>query len=105
MSADKEPLEPGAPAPNRQIISLQYLRAVAALLVVFHHVRNPGNGLFNPISHWNFGQAGVDMFFLISGYIMYAVARQERPVRFLQRRIVRIVPLYWIATLFLLFSG
>jgi exopolysaccharide production protein ExoZ len=84
-----------------QIVSLQYLRAAAALLVVFHHVRNPSNGLFNPIASWNFGQAGVDMFFLISGYIMYAVARQERPIRFLRRRIIRIVPLYWIATLFL----
>ena len=102
MSAHKARPELGTR--NRQIVSLQYLRAVAALLVVFHHVRNPGNGLFNPIGHWNFGQAGVDMFFLISGYIMYAVARQERPVRFLQRRIVRIVPLYWIATLFLYFQ-
>jgi exopolysaccharide production protein ExoZ len=67
-------------------------------------VRNPGNGLFDPIGHWNFGQAGVDMFFLISGFIMYSIARQERPVRFLRRRIIRIVPLYWIATFFLYFQ-
>jgi exopolysaccharide production protein ExoZ len=80
---------------------LQYLRAAAALLVVFHHVRNPGNGLFDPIGHWKWGQGGVDMFFLISGFIMYSVARQDRPIRFLRRRIIRIVPLYWIATLFL----
>ena len=84
-----------------EIVSLQYLRAAAAMLVVFHHARNPSNGLFNPIAHWNFGQAGVDMFFLISGYIMYTVARNEQPIRFLRRRIIRIVPLYWIATLFL----
>lgn len=83
---------------------MQYLRAVAALLVVFHHVRNPGNGLFDPVGHWNWGQSGVDMFFLISGFIMYSVARQERPIRFLQRRIIRIVPLYWIATFFLYFQ-
>lgn len=82
-----------------QIVSLQYLRAVAALLVLFHHVRNPINGLFNPIEHWNFGEAGVDMFFLISGYVMYAVARNDQPMRFLRRRIIRIVPLYWLATL------
>lgn len=86
---------------QEEIVSLQYLRAAAALLVVFHHVRNPGNGLFNPIAHWQFGQAGVDLFFLISGYIMYAVARSDHPIRFLRRRIIRIVPLYWIATLFL----
>jgi exopolysaccharide production protein ExoZ len=88
----------------QEILSLQYLRAVAALLVVFHHVRNPGNGLFDPIGHWKWGQSGVDMFFLISGFIMYSVAREERPVRFLQRRIIRIVPLYWIATFFLYFQ-
>ncbi len=86
---------------HAQIVSLQYLRAVAALLVVFHHVQNPNNGLFNPIAHWTFGQAGVDMFFLISGYIMYAVASADHPIRFLRRRIIRIVPLYWVATLFL----
>lgn len=94
----------GARAHGEQIVSLQYLRAVAALLVVFHHVRNPNNGLFNPIADWNFGQAGVDMFFLISGYIMYSVARTDRPIRFLRRRIIRIVPLYWVATLFLCFQ-
>jgi exopolysaccharide production protein ExoZ len=90
--------------PRQQLLSLQYLRAVAAILVVFHHVRNPPNGLFNPISHWDFGQAGVDMFFLISGYIMYSVARTQQPISFLRRRIIRIVPLYWIATLFLYFQ-
>lgn len=94
----------GARTRNEQIVSLQYLRAFAALLVVFHHVRNPSNGLFNPIAGWNFGQAGVDMFFLISGYIMYSVARTDRPIRFLRRRIIRIVPLYWLATLFLCFQ-
>jgi exopolysaccharide production protein ExoZ len=85
----------------REIISLQYLRAVAALLVVFHHARNPGNGLFDPISHWNFGQAGVDMFFLISGYIMFAVAKADPPIQFLMRRLIRIAPLYWLATILL----
>ncbi len=89
---------------RREILSLQYLRAVAALLVVFHHVRNPGNGLFDPIGHWIFGQAGVDMFFLISGYIMYAVARTQRPIQFLKRRIIRIVPLYWVASFLLYFQ-
>lgn len=83
---------------------MQYLRAIAALLVVFHHVRNPANGLFDPVGHWSFGQAGVDMFFLISGYIMFAVAGSQRPVQFLKRRIIRIIPLYWFATFLLYFQ-
>ena len=89
---------------DRRSVAVQYLRGVAALLVVFHHVRNPGNGLFDPIAHWQFGQAGVDLFFLISGYIMYSVARDQRAGDFLWRRVVRIVPLYWIATFFLYFQ-
>lgn len=41
------------------------------------------------------------MFFLISGYIMFAVARKQRPIQFLKRRIIRIVPLYWFASFLL----
>lgn len=84
--------------------SIQYLRALAALLVVFHHARNPAPGFFNPLETFGFGQAGVDVFFVISGFIMYAAAKDEPPVEFLRRRLIRIAPLYWIATLLLAVS-
>ena len=46
------------------------------------------------------GQAGVDVFFVISGFIMWMVtAEPVGPAQFLWHRVVRIVPLYWIATL------
>lgn len=82
-----------------QWMSIQYLRAIAALMVVLHHVRNPEPWLFNPLSGVTFGQAGVDIFFVISGFIMYAAARDEVPGTFVYRRLVRVAPLYWCATL------
>ncbi|MET0749382.1 MAG: acyltransferase [Rhizobium sp.] len=69
---------------------MQSLRAVAALLVLFYHV---SDGRFDA------GGAGVDMFFLISGFIMGTIGAKERPRSFLIKRLVRIAPLYWLITL------
>ncbi|MGK6324147.1 acyltransferase family protein [Sphingomonas sp. DT-51] len=80
-------------------LSIQYLRAIAALLVVLHHARNPEPWLFNPLAGLSLGQSGVDIFFVISGFIMYAAARDEPAGQFVYRRIVRVAPLYWLATI------
>jgi exopolysaccharide production protein ExoZ len=47
--------------------------------------------------HFAFGAAGVDLFFVISGFVMWhgAVSSPQTPGRFWSRRIRRIVPLYW----------
>lgn len=71
--------------------SIQYLRALAAVAVVAHHS-------LHGVSR-NFLAAGVDLFFVISGFIMYSVGSREAVRTFLKRRIVRVVPLYWFATL------
>ena len=87
------------------ILGIQYLRAIAALMVVFHHSRN----FFGSYGHelTNVGTAGVDIFFVISGFVM-AHSTQNFDIngrfalqasQFLQNRIVRIVPLYWLALL------
>lgn len=44
------------------------------------------------------GARGVDVFFVISGFIMYTAARDEHLLRFITRRLIRIFPLYWLAT-------
>ncbi|MCR5877749.1 acyltransferase [Phenylobacterium sp. J367] len=86
-------------APQRNtVVGIQYLRAIAALLVLVHHARNPRPWLFNPLKGWDF-TAGVEIFFVISGVIMLVAARDERPADFMRRRMIRVVPLYWIATL------
>jgi peptidoglycan/LPS O-acetylase OafA/YrhL len=86
--------------------SIQILRAIAALAVMSVHVRNEAAtrlGAHNPLPDFLVGAAGVDLFFVISGFIMvYAseplFGRAGAPVHFFARRAVRIVPLYWAAT-------
>ncbi len=88
------------------VASIQILRAVAALAVVALHVGHEGAtrlGPRNPLPDFSVGAAGVDLFFVISGFIMvYAsdtlFARAGAPATFFTRRLARIVPLYWAAT-------
>ncbi|MDL2402693.1 acyltransferase family protein [Rhizobium mayense] len=78
-----------------QIKSIQYLRAVAAISVVFFHVSETyGLG-------FKIGASGVDIFFVISGFIMWVTTQGKlmSPRQFMSRRISRIVPIYWIATI------
>jgi exopolysaccharide production protein ExoZ len=77
------------------IHSIQYLRGLAACAVVCFHVSEQFGGSFDV------GAAGVDVFFVISGFIMWVTTagRPADPWRFMGRRITRIVPLYWIVTL------
>ena len=53
-----------------------------------------------------FGGAGVDIFFVISGFIMVytTMDREITPWSFMADRIARIVPAYWAATLGVLSS-
>ena len=44
-------------------------------------------------------QTGVDIFFVISGFIMSVTSRDSRPGEFAARRLIRIVPLYWLLTI------
>jgi exopolysaccharide production protein ExoZ len=84
------------------ILYVQYLRAVAALFVVYFHARITPRyalGLSDPGAV--FGGAGVDIFFVISGFIMWQIgaAKLLPAADFLKKRLTRIVPMYWIATL------
>lgn len=81
--------------------SLQVLRFLAALAVVLFHT---GSGLQMEHPDWanpfSLGYAGVDVFFVLSGFIMAHTVRPERGAwDFSARRIARIVPLYWFLTL------
>ena len=86
---------------HSKIITIQALRAVAALAVLIRHA-----GFYE----YNFLAAGVDLFFVISGFIMVVscwpeFGKQCAPRRFAVRRLVRIVPLYWLATLLMMVRG
>jgi exopolysaccharide production protein ExoZ len=88
------------------LLSVQILRAVAALAVAAHHVQldfATRLGLPAALPDLNLGAAGVDVFFVISGFVMvYAseplFGRADGPRLFWLRRLIRIVPLYWAVT-------
>ena len=83
---------------------IQALRFVAAMLVVLAH----STAMVNERMHldmfkWRAGWSGVDIFFVISGFVMAIssgglMQRANGWKIFLTRRLIRIVPLYWVAT-------
>ncbi len=80
------------------VVTIQYLRALAASLIAFHHAMAPP--AVAPYYSHQFAQFGVDLFFVISGYIMWVTtaAGPPSPSSFWLARIVRIAPLYWVFT-------
>jgi exopolysaccharide production protein ExoZ len=80
--------------------SVQYLRAVAAFMVLLYHALGRFHfiqeGAVRP--HWL--SAGVDIFFVISGFVMVVSTDRRKPSgpRFFKERVARIVPLYWLVT-------
>ncbi len=82
-------------------------RGLAAFLVVMYHAARhfkadagylPWGGIFH------FGHAGVDFFFVLSGFLIYFVhaadiGRPRQLARYIQRRTTRIYPVYWAALL------
>lgn len=84
------------------IHNIQHLRGLAALLVVlFHSIGTASSYGFNSgfISHLSgFGAFGVDIFFVISGFIMMHIQSRtpKTTYEFIKSRAIRIIPLYWL---------
>jgi len=93
------------------LYNLQALRGIAVLLVLWRHSfvigeRNNRSGIEIP-EIWKIGEGGVDLFFVISGFVMVLITpgrfgcpREIGP--FLYQRFTRIYPLYWIYSLMIL---
>lgn len=98
------PMERSSPP---TLLSIQALRAVAAAMVVIFHQVNAervyGGGT-TVLGGWaHLGYAGVDVFFVISGFIMATVTAgrfgsRGGAIDFLAKRAIRIYPLYWLCT-------
>lgn len=112
MAPDRGP----ALAPDKKLSVLQGLRAVAALLVVWTHsidaaATYSSSRQANFFHLAGFGACGLDIFFVISGFIVSMVAAraagkgQHSARKFLSRRFTRIFPLYWILTLFVILEA
>ena len=98
-----------------ELLGLQALRGLAALLVVAHHTAGTlarakygdnelAGGLLFPL-----GRAGVDLFFVLSGFIIYYIHRADIacPTRFGNyafRRLSRIYPTFWVALAFVMIA-
>jgi exopolysaccharide production protein ExoZ len=93
------------------LVNLQLCRAFAAIMVVVGHslhdvgsISGHGDVDLEYQMNWGFG---VDVFFVISGFIMVHVSAPDFATpnaswRFLSRRLIRIVPLYWTLTTLLI---
>jgi peptidoglycan/LPS O-acetylase OafA/YrhL len=94
---------------GKYLINVQILRFFAATLVVIAHAgvalgeaAARSGRTFQIPTPFDWG-LGVDTFFIISGFIMYYMMHDRfgepgAPLGFLRRRLIRIVPLYWICT-------
>jgi len=93
--------------PTLRLQSIQALRGIAAVLVLFLHVAGIQESILLGREQdvlegwWQNGFAGVDIFFVISGFIMVYVTRnydanRRESARFLKARVIRIYPLWWV---------
>jgi exopolysaccharide production protein ExoZ len=99
-----------SPGIGRVIWSLQVLRFIAALMVVYIHavlpaIRVTGSSGLIPFGLANIGHIGVDIFFVISGFIIAKVAPGRTPSELIWARLARIVPLYFLFAAPLFFAS
>ncbi len=88
-----------------ELIGLQYLRGLAAFaVIVFHFSPRLTEAYDLPEFGFKALTAGVDVFFVISGYIIWHSTQRPglTPWSWWRSRLIRIVPLYWLMTTVLL---
>lgn len=91
------------------------IRLVAALMVTLHHyagthrVDQPGNAIWErPVSElmpsWfrvaSYGWIGVEIFFVISGFVICMSCWGRTPKDFFVSRVIRLYPAYWFGVVF-----
>lgn len=87
--------------PDRHVIAIQMLRGIAASMVMFVHLDTELDRLHFARLGSDWLATGVDIFFVISGFIMWTSVERRGHISataFLRNRLIRIVPLYWVAT-------
>jgi exopolysaccharide production protein ExoZ len=95
-----------------KLLHIQVLRFLACAAVVLFHSLGTAKRYVGPddqtwMNVFTHGYFGVDLFFVISGFIIYSSAArfEGHPLVFLRRRLERIVPIYWLLTVALVGAG
>ncbi|WP_327089995.1 acyltransferase [Nonomuraea sp. NBC_01738] len=86
-----------------RLYEIDGLRILAALCVVFYHYTFSGwVGGASPVAFpaesaaAKYGYLGVDLFFLVSGFVVLMSAWNRTPRQFMVSRVVRLYPAYWV---------
>ena len=100
---------------GRRLYAIDGIRLLAALMVAMHHyagtnrVDQPGNAIWDrPVSDImptvfrfaSYGWIGVEIFFVISGFVICMSCWGRTPRQFFVSRVMRLYPAYWFAVLF-----
>ncbi|BCG64450.1 MAG: exopolysaccharide production protein ExoZ [Methyloprofundus sp.] len=94
-----------------KIQNIQALRGIAVLSVTLYHLsiieQKYGGSISILPKLLQFGMFGVDLFFIISGFVMITITRgkfqnQQQALKFIYHRIARIYPSYWVYSLLVL---
>jgi len=85
-----------------RLVEIDALRGVAALAVVLFHVTTRFGELYQPATQplvsFPGGQYGVNLFFIISGFVIFmTLERTRRTSDFVVSRFSRLFPAYWVA--------
>lgn len=83
---------------NKRIVELDILRSVAIIIVVLYHYTTRYSKLygFESINWFKYGNLGVELFFMLSGYFIYdSVTKSANIIDFCKKRLVRLYPTYW----------
>ncbi len=91
---------------SRQLSTIQTARGLAAIAVVLSHAgtilgSSAALGYVPMLGIFHFGHAGVDFFFVLSGFVIVFVhhghiGRPDVFLCYLRKRVTRIFPMYWV---------
>ncbi|MRN01059.1 acyltransferase [Riemerella anatipestifer] len=92
---------------KNRVTELDALRGIAAMVVVlFHYVHMSKEliglnlGIDRVQTLFSYGQYGVHLFFVISGFVIFMTAEKvSNPIVFLKKRAIRLYPSYWLCSL------
>jgi len=86
---------------QKRVFELDVLRFSAAVSVVLYHLtyrRIDGKSLFENIDEiTRFGYLGVNLFFMISGFVILWTAIGRTPTQFVISRFSRLYPIFWVS--------